>query len=107
MEGYFIVYITAKDVEEARALGRMLVQRRLAACANVIPLIDSYYWWKGSLVEDREAIVLAKTAGRLVEPLMAAVREAHSYEVPAMLAIPAERVDPAYLSWLAAELEDA
>lgn len=107
MERYFIVYITAKDAEEARALGRMLVERRLAACANVIPAIDSFYWWKGDLVADHEAVVLAKTAERLVEPLMAAVREAHSYQVPAILAIPAERINPAYMDWLAGELGDA
>lgn len=107
LERYFIVYITAKDAEEARVLGRMLVERRLAACTNVISAIESFYWWKGELVADREAVVLAKTAERLVEPLMAAVREAHSYEVPAILAIPAERINPTYMDWLAGELDNA
>ncbi len=104
MERAFLVYITARDVGEARALGRLLVERRLAACVNVVPVIESLYRWQGDLVEDRESLLLAKTSEDLLEPLMAAVREAHSYEVPAILAVPLERVNPPYLDWLRKEL---
>lgn len=106
MERAFLVYITARDAEEARRLGRLLVEARLAACANVVPAVESLYRWRGELVEERESLLLVKTAERLLEPLMAAVREAHSYEVPAILALPLERVDPPYLGWLLGELRD-
>lgn len=105
VEKAFLVYITTRDAGEARRLGRLLVEWRLAACANLIPSVESLYRWRGELVEDRESLLLVKTSERLLAPLMAAVREAHSYEVPAILAVPLERVDPPYLDWLLKELE--
>lgn len=101
--GCAIVYITARDADEARSIGRMLVERRLAACANVVPAIDSIYRWKGHLVEDRETLLLAKTRPDRVDELVAAVRAAHSYDVPAVLAIRVERGNPDYLAWVARE----
>lgn len=99
-----LVYITARDEAEAGALGRLLVERRLAACANVIPRIASWYWWQGELVEDREAALLAKTSERLLPALAEAVRAAHSYRVPAILAFPVEHLNPDYRDWLLGEL---
>ncbi len=104
MDRTFLVYVTARDEAEAAALGRLLVERRLAACVNVIPRIASFYWWEGELVEDREAVLIAKTAERLLEPLAEAVRGAHSYQVPAILAFPVEHLNPAYRDWLLGEL---
>lgn len=106
VERAFLVHITTRDADEARRLARLLVEGRLAACANLVPAVESLYRWRGELVEDRESLLLVKTSERLLEPLMRAVREAHSYEVPAILAIPLERVDPPYLDWLLGELRD-
>ncbi len=105
--GCAIVYITARDAGEARVIGRLLVERRLAACANVVPAIESFYWWDGRLVEDREALLLAKTRADRVDELVAAVREAHSYDVPAVLAIRVERGNPDYVAWVVREAAPA
>ncbi len=97
------VYMTAAHEEEARALARMLVERRLAACVNVVPAITSYYWWQGALTEDREALILAKTTSDRIDELIAAVRASHSYTVPAITAWPVARGNPEYLRWVEAE----
>ncbi|MDI6710882.1 MAG: divalent-cation tolerance protein CutA [Thermoanaerobacterales bacterium] len=99
-----LVYITAGSEDEARRIARGLVERRLAACANVIPRIRSFYRWDGRLCEDDEAVVIAKTTDALAERLVAAVKELHSYEVPAVLVLDVERGYPPFLEWLAGEV---
>lgn len=103
VQGY-LVYTPCRDEQEARRIGRALVERRLAACANVVPAIVSYYWWQGQLQEDQEALLLLKTTPQALPELMEAVRRLHSYTVPAILAIPLERVNEAYLAWMGQEV---
>lgn len=102
-EGY-LVYTTVPTYEEALRIGRAVVERRLAACANIVPAIRSFYWWEGRLQEDGEALVLLKTTAQAVPPLMEAIRGLHSYTVPAISAIPLETVNPAYLRWMRDEV---
>ena len=96
----YLVYITTRDQQEAQRIGRELVERRLAACVNVVPAIRSYYWWQGRLVEDSEALLLVKTLEGSLDALERAVRELHSYTVPAISAIPVERLHEPYLRWM-------
>lgn len=102
--GGVIVYVTTGSEEEARRIGRQVVEERLAGCANVVPRIASYYWWEGRLVEDTEALLLLKTVAAAVPRLMERVRALHSYTVPAISAVPIARGNPAYMAWLAAEV---
>lgn len=99
-----IVYITTATEEEARSIGRRLVEERLAACANVLPRIFSAYWWEGRVVEEPEALLLVKTTRQAVRPLMERVRALHRYTVPAISAIPIAQGNPAYMEWMAAEV---
>lgn len=94
------VYMTASSRDEAKRIGRALVEERLAACANVIDGMDSVYWWQGKLTEDREAVLIAKTRADLVPALSARVRALHSYTVPCVVALPILDGNPAYLAWL-------
>lgn len=98
-----LVYVTAANAGEARRIGRQAVEQRLAACANVYPHIDSFYWWQGELVEDHEAVVILKTRRARVPELIAAVRSWHSYSVPAILVLEVRDGNPDYLRWLAEE----
>jgi periplasmic divalent cation tolerance protein len=98
-----LVYMTAASREEARKIGRALVEERLAACANVIDGMESVYWWQGKLTEDRETVLIAKTRAELVPALTERVKELHSYTVPCVVALPILAGNPAYLDWLAAE----
>ncbi|MBO8142080.1 MAG: divalent-cation tolerance protein CutA [Firmicutes bacterium] len=104
MSDEILVYITAQDAEEASRIGRELVQRRLAACANVVPAIRSFYWWHGSVVEDGEALLFLKTRAAVLEELVDAVRGMHSYSVPCVTAFRVIGGNPAYLEWLAGEV---
>lgn len=97
------VYMTASSREEAKKIGRALVEERLAACANVIDGMESVYWWQGKLTEDREAVLIAKTRADLVPVLTERVRALHSYTVPCVVALPILDGNPDYLVWLGEE----
>ena len=98
-----MLYITASSRDEAKKLGRALVEARLAACANVIDGMESTYWWEGKLAEDREAVLIVKTRADLVAAVTARVKALHSYSVPCVVALPILDGNPDYLDWIAAE----
>ncbi len=98
-----LVYMTAGSVEEARAIGTSLVERRLAACVNILPGMLSQYRWEGSVRTDEEAVLIAKTRRGLVEALTGHVREIHSYDCPCVVALPVEGGNPDFLQWIADE----
>ncbi len=97
------VYITASSAEEAGKIGKALVEARLAACANVIGAIQSYYWWEGAVQQDTEAALILKTRADLVEALTAKVKELHSYDCPCVVALPIEGGNAEFLAWIDAE----
>ncbi len=102
MEGDFIVVlITTGSQEEALKIARTLVEEKLAACVNVIPMVSSFYWWEGKVQEDRESLMVAKTAASLFPTLEKRVRELHSYTVPEIIAIPIREGYKGYLDWVA------
>src|SRR2546429_6048318 len=90
------VYTTYPSIVEAEQAGRMLVERRLCACVNILPGMVSHYWWQGAVERGEEVVMIIKTRGSLAEPVSAAVKEMHSYSTPAILVIPLESVDKAY-----------
>ena len=96
-------YMTAGSRDEALAIGRALVEERLAACANLIEGMTSIYRWRGSIQEDPEVVLIAKTRRELVGRLTERVRELHSYETPCVVALPLQGGNPAFLDWIAAE----
>ncbi len=100
---YSLIYITTADAEEAKALGRALVEARLAACANVLPGIVPIFRWEGEVQEGSEAALIAKTRTDLVEQVIELVKERHSYECPCVVALPIEKGNPAFLDWIAEE----
>ena len=101
---YRIVLCTAGSTEQAAEIGRALVERRLAACVNVVGGIRSIYRWKGQVEDEAEALLVIKTHAARVEALRGAVRELHSYETPELIVLPIIDGDPDYLSWLAENL---
>lgn len=84
-----LVYIPTHDATEAKAIGRALVEERLASCVNVLPSMESIYWWKGQIEESSEALLLVKTTSDQLDAITARVKELHSYECPVILALPA------------------
>ena len=107
MERAVLVYTTYPSVVEAERAGRAIVERRLAACVNILPGMVSHYWWQGVLERGEEAVMIFKTRASLAEKLRAAVKASHSYTTPSILVLPIEGGDPDYLRWICAETAKA
>jgi len=95
-----IVLTTLAADADAAGLARTLVEERLAACVNVLPVMTSFYRWKGSLEEEREQQLVIKTAADRVAALAARLRELHPYEVPEFLVLRVSEGSDAYLRWI-------
>lgn len=100
---FCMVYITTKDIDEARIIAKKVVDQRLAACANVVEDMQSFYHWKGTVEEDTESVLILKTRTDLFSALVQEVKRHHSYEVPCILAYPILDGNPEYLDWLRSE----
>jgi periplasmic divalent cation tolerance protein len=99
-----VVLITAPSQEVARQIAAILLQRKLAACVNVLPAIRSYYTWKGTPQEDEEVLLLVKTRLALFESrLVPAVKAVHLYELPEIIALPISAGLEGYLNWIEEE----
>ena len=100
-----IVLTTAASVEEARRVGRTLVEERLAACATLMPAVESIYRWEGQIESASECLVLLKTNASALAPLEARLLDLHSYKTPEFLVLPVDAGSEAFLAWMAASLE--
>jgi len=98
-----LVYVTAPDMAEAESLARLAVERRLAACANILPGMRSLYWWRGKLEQAQEVVLVFKTTESLVPALTQALMSAHSYDCPCVVALPIAAGNPDFLRWIETE----
>jgi len=98
-----LVLTNLPDRATAEKLAEALIHKRVAACVNILAPCRSVYRWKGAVQHDEEHPVLIKTTRERYAALEAAIREAHPYELPEIVAVPIERGLPAYLDWVAAE----
>ncbi len=93
------VSTTVATLDAARRVARTLVERRLAACAEISP-IESFYAWQGKIANDTEFRILFKTTEARYPVIETAIGELHEYELPAIDAVPLERVSEAYGRWI-------
>jgi periplasmic divalent cation tolerance protein len=98
-----LIYSTFPSPEAAEAVGRELVEQRLAACVNILPGMISIYRWEGAIARDGEAVMIIKTRQSLAAAAMEAVKARHSYTNPALLVLPIIDGAEAYLRWLGQE----
>jgi periplasmic divalent cation tolerance protein len=103
MTGIVTVYATFPTEEEARRIGRTLVEERLAACANILGPCQSIYRWHGAIEEAQEVAALFKTRADLADALIARLAELHSYDVPAAVAWPIPNALDSYADWVEGE----
>ena len=103
--GFLLVLTTAASKAEAQRLSRDLLQRKLAGCVNLVPRLDSFYWWKGKIEHGSEVLLLIKTSRRRIVQLAHFLKSTHSYEVPELIALPILWGDQVYLNWLRQSLE--
>jgi periplasmic divalent cation tolerance protein len=94
-----VILCTVPDEATAQKLATGLVEERLAACVNAIPGVKSFYRWQGRIEADTEIQLVIKTRGERFDELAAWISTNHPYDVPEIVAIPADRVSDAYLAW--------
>ena len=96
---YRLVYITTRDEDEARKIGKALVEEKLVACVNIHP-IKSIYRWEGKVQAEDEAAMLVKTRAELVDRVIERVKALHSYQVPCIVSFSIDKGNPDYLEWI-------
>lgn len=105
MTDKIVVLSTCASAEEGERIARHLVERKLAACVNVLAGVRSVYRWKGKIEDSPEALLIIKSSRELFDELKSALDKIHSYEVPEVLALPIVDGSDNYLDWLARELK--
>lgn len=100
-----IVLSTVSSLDEGRKLAHHLIERRLAACVNLIPNLTSIYRWQGAIEESSETLLLIKTTQGRLAALESAILELHSYDVPEFLVLSVESGSQPYLAWLLASVQ--
>jgi periplasmic divalent cation tolerance protein len=103
MERAVLVYTTWPSIVEAEQAGRAIVERRLAACVNILPGMISHYWWEGKIERAEEAVMIVKTRAALADAVRQAVKELHAYQTPSIMVLPVDSVDADYQAWIVKE----
>ena len=101
---FIFVYITNPTKREARKIAKFLLEKRLIACANIFP-IESLYWWKRKIENEKEFVLIAKTTKENFEKVKKEVEKIHSYSIPCIVKIPVSS-DKKYFDWLKGEIKE-
>jgi periplasmic divalent cation tolerance protein len=95
-----IVLVTAPDLKVARNLAQAALTARLIACANLIPKVESHYWWRGKIEKGSELFMIMKTTKAKLAALEKLILEKHPYDTPEFLVLPVNSGNPSYLDWM-------
>jgi len=104
-EKFAVVLVTAPDMKTARKLTKAALEARLIACANLIPRIESHYWWQGKVERSAEVLMVSKTTSRCVAALEKLIVRKHPYDTPEFVVLPLNRGNKRYLDWLQSSVE--
>src|SRR3954454_12622467 len=99
-EQCLLAFVTAPDLKTARKLARAVLEPKLAACVNIIPKVESHYWWEGKLAKGSELLLVIKTTGSRVKVLQAAILKAHPYDTAEFIVLPIQTGSRRYLDWI-------
>lgn len=102
-----VVFMTTASKQEAQRIVRFLLDKHLIACANILGVVESQFWWQGKIDKAQEFLVLMKSDEKLFEKLSKTIKELHSYQTPEILALPIVKGWHPYLKWLNATLHPA
>jgi periplasmic divalent cation tolerance protein len=103
---YAVVLVTAPDMKIARRLARAALAARLIACANLLPRIESHYWWQGKIESGAEVLLVLKTATARLAALEKLIVAEHPYDTPEFLVLPISRGTKRYLDWVEQSVEE-
>ena len=101
MTDKIVVLVTGKNVRECKRLARHLLEKKLIACANLLPPVRSLYHWKGKIADEKECLMILKSSREHFPALQTEVEQLHSYHVPEVIALPIIDGSANYLNWLA------
>ena len=99
-----VVLVTAKDVSQARRIAQKLIRDKLAACVNILPGVESLFWWEGKVDRAKEVLLLIKTRRSVFKKVTKVVKACHTYSVPEVIALPITAGNPDYLAWIDASV---
>ena len=102
--GYVVLFITTATADEAQQISKVLLERRKAACVNIVPRISSHFWWQGKLDSAQESLLIVKTKSSLLPEIISLVKGMHSYQVPEIIALPIVGGSKDYLRWIGENL---
>jgi len=102
---FVLVLVTAPDLKSSRALAQAALASRLAACVNLLPGIESHYWWQGKLESSREVLLLFKSTRPKLAALQQLILAKHPYDTPEFVALSLDTGSKRYLDWLAASVK--
>jgi len=97
---FVFVYITTKDYQEAKKIGKYLVEKRLAACINIIDNIGSMYWWDNKIQDEKETVLIVKTKQAMTEKVINQVKSLHSDTCPCVIVLPILDGNKDFLNWM-------
>ena len=101
---HVVVLVTAPNLKTARQLAKAALKARLVACANLLPKIESHYWWRGKLECGAESLILFKTARAKLSALEKLILARHPYDTPEFIVLPLTAGNQRYLDWLTASV---
>jgi periplasmic divalent cation tolerance protein len=102
---YAVVLVTASSEAEGLRLKKVLLEKRKAACVNIISGVESHFWWKGKVDIADEVLLIIKTKVAAVDDIIRLVKEAHSYQIPEIIALPVIAGNEDYLKWVDEEVQ--
>jgi len=105
--GEIVMFGTTSTEEEASRIAELLLEQRKAACVNIVPKVDSLFWWQGKLDSAQESLLIIKTKASLLPDVVSLVKGIHSYEVPEIIAMPIIGGNEDYLKWIHSEVKEA
>jgi periplasmic divalent cation tolerance protein len=101
-----VVLVTTDGEEQAGKIADLLVNQRKAACVNIVPSVNSTFWWQGKIDSEHEYLLLIKSKASLLPKITELIKQVHSYEVPEIIAVPIVGGNDDYLKWIDDEVQE-
>jgi periplasmic divalent cation tolerance protein len=105
--GKVVIFVTTSTEAEAHKIAELLLTKRKAACVNILPGVESSFWWQGKLDSARESLLIIKTRASLLPEIIELVKSVHSYTVPEIIALPIIGGSEDYLKWIEDEVRES
>ena len=102
---YIVLFITTATTNEAQRISKVLLEQRKVACVNIVPRVNSLFWWENKLDSAHESLLIVKTKASLLNEVVGLVREIHSYDIPEIIDLPIVGGNQDYLEWIGKEVK--